>query len=339
MPRPQAEPFKDFPRYVELPPTNDDAITGLTGSVDAKLELLSLDDALAFEDSRIIYNGKTVAGLRIGDALVEFKWVKGAPSQSVAAVRNSVLKLTSADKTHHIALRSPVKAKAPVIELAQSSFRIYAKCDAPPHHSLVRFTFGLADQLPVKVLEGKTEGMKSGDEVLLQYDTSGDAATKVSVRPAGVVLCADFATQYLLPSGDVEPLTISRGNRKLKQLNSLHSQAINAQQSIGELRSYYQSLESSLRRAQSSGGARDGYAPLVQAQMSVAAGNINREMVATNKQIIRAERLIEDKPSIEADLQEIREIADLAQSIKGTPIPYRFFMVVKGVEVDLVVAE
>jgi hypothetical protein len=49
------------------------------------------------------------------------------------------------------------------------------------------------------------------------------------VRAAANVLAADFETQYVLPSGDVEPLSISKGNRKLRELENLEAAAQDTQ--------------------------------------------------------------------------------------------------------------
>lgn len=342
--KPRIDPFEDFPAYVDLPPATDISTVGLMGRPrDATLAILTNTEGLALDGEKLVHDKKTVAGLRIGDGLIEFRWMKDVAPDSMAAVRNSILKLEAADDEHCIALRSPVKIKAPVLELASSRFRIYGKCEAPPPPGDVRFMFTISAQLPVKERVGcDIEAMKAGDEVVLTYNFPGDAASKVSVIPSGKVLSAEVATQYVLPSGDVEPLTISRGNRKLKELERLREQSIAASNTISDLRSYRSRLNGQLRQVRYMNTIIPGTSmesPALAGQKATLIASIRDDMQATDQNIGRAELLIAKRPLIEKELVAIDAVAEVAQSLKGTPFPYKFFHVVGDVKVDLVIAE
>jgi hypothetical protein len=83
----------------------------------------------------------------------------------------------------------------------------------------MRFDLIVADQ----VTGTKPLGLKLKEAVVIPHGHPNaiDAATELTMVKLGTVLAAELATQYVLPSGDVEPLTISRGNRRLRELEDL----------------------------------------------------------------------------------------------------------------------
>lgn len=337
-PQPARPAFEDAPPFVDLPPTNDDQITDLATVPDGVvLAIRSNREVVELLDEKITVAGRVVAGLRVQDGQLEFRWAK--PTDGAAAiVRNSLLRLTAGNEQHAIALRSPVKVEAPKLEL-KGSLKIVGKCEDPPPVADVRFAFTIP--VPTKAVEGdKPEAMAARDEVILRYDAAAPVATRVRVQPVGKVLRAEFESQYTLPSRDVEPLTIARGNRKLRELENLHADALDAQASLPRMRTYRSQLNGDLSSAQNMQTSYNGFEnPVAVAQKATAIGNIQAEIVATDRNIAQAEQLVRDLPVIEQELQGIQLVAEFAQSLKNTPVRYRFYQVVDGQEIDLIVSE
>jgi hypothetical protein len=335
-------PLTRLPATLDLPPASDDQIA-IFGEAPAEteLELLSNSKDLVFIADKVQVGGKTVAGLRLNEGLVEFRWTRPSP-EGEAAVRNALLSLSDRVTERFVALRSPVRIAAPKLEL-KAPLRIHGRCDAPPSPGEVRFAFDLP--LPIKSQDGADlAAMQHQDEVVLRYSSAVDVATRVRVRTAAKVLSAEFEMQYVLPSGDVEPLSISKGNRKLRELENLEAAAQDARGSIGRLRSYRSRLGVQLQSAMnirtmvhSAAGSFENSA--LAAQKAAAVARIRDEIVATERNIARTQQLIDDHPAISRDLAAIRSVAEFAQSLKTTPVRYRFYTVVAGRQVDLIIAE
>ena len=62
-------------------------------------------------------------------------------------------------------------------------------------------------------------------------------------------------------------------------------------------------------------------------------------VVATQRKIQYAEQLIQQQEAIAADHEAIQQIAQLAQQLHETELAYRFYTVVDGHEVDVLVAQ
>ncbi len=338
-PVPQDDPFEGLPTFVDLPDANAGKSVILRDLPAPELSLLS-NGPVAIDGATVLVDDLPAATMTVTDGALQFQWAKGVSDEEQAAVRNSVLELSSGGATHRIALRAPVRIKAPLLGLKASSLKLYGKCDHPPEPSGVLVAVQVG-HLPTKGTTGSDlSRLKMRDEAIVSYESSVDVASKVTVRPSGNVLVAEIESQYVLPSGDVEPLTISRGNRVLKELEDLHAAAIEAEQSIGRLRTYRARLNSELNRAQGIRTMSGGYEnPAIVAQKNAIIVRVQNELIATEQNIARAEELIERKPTIVKDLEAIGLVAELAQSLKDSPIPYRFYMLVGGHEVDLVIAE
>jgi hypothetical protein len=339
---PPESPLNLLPAVIDLPAANDDNVAILCEAPsETEVDLLSNDENLHFLADKVQLQGKTVAGLRLNEGLLEFRWTSPSP-EAEAAVRNAILRLSDRIAERYMALRSPLIIAAPKLEL-KAPLRINGKCDAPPPSADVRFAFELP--LPIKSQEGAdAAAMQNRDEAVLRYNSPVDVATRVRVRAAANVLAAEFETQYVLPSGDVEPLSISKGNRKLRELENLEAAAQDAHASIERLKSYQSRLGIQLQRAMnintmvhSAAGSFEN--PALAAQKAAAIARIRDEIIATERNIARAQQLIDDHPAISRDLAAIKSVAEFAQSLKATPVPYTFYTMVAGQRVDLIIAE
>lgn len=167
-----------------------------------------------------------------------------------AALRNSIVRLAASGEEHLIALREPVVGEPLTLDLRDSTHRVNAKCDWLPPAESMRFAVSLTGQIPVKRIDGPSvESLGLRDETIIVYNFEGDAATKIVVRKAGDSIAAVLASQYVLPSGDVEPLSIARGTRVMQQLQELKKSAANAAAALPGLRTYRQNLDSDLQAA------------------------------------------------------------------------------------------
>jgi hypothetical protein len=341
-PQKKGNPFRNYPAFVDLPDPkkNDTAI--LVGKPSrASLALITESDSLKLDGPRLAWGKKpvTVAGMRIGAAGVEFKWVAGAPDEAIAAVTNSLIELKAGGYSHRLALRLPEKVEAPKVDLKGARYRVVCKCKFPPPPESVRFDLIAAGQ----VATTKPLGLKLRDELTLQHGNG--VTTTVRMKQTGAVLAAELTTQYQLPSGDIEALTVSRGNRVLRQLENLAAEAVAAPAEISRLSSYRSRMRSQYANAESiSIGSRfpgGGYMenPALHAQKASMMAQAEREVVAATKRIAYLQDLSQNRHGIETDLGAIRQVAELAQSLKGTPLSHRFYTVVDGHEVDLIVAE
>jgi uncharacterized Zn finger protein (UPF0148 family) len=343
-PEPELPAFVGLPASVTLPPVADDQLFIVaTVSRDCSLSLASNAKGLRLEERKVLWGDQTVAGLRVDGDEVQFKWAKVVPGEAEAAVRNSLLRLKSGDESHRISMRAPVSGEPLLLDMKSPTHRIVAKCDALPPPDEIRLELSLVGQVPVKKVDGPAlTALKPQDETVVSYDFTGDAATKVTVRRSGDSYAALLATQYVLPSGDIESLSIARGTRKLKELEKLQADAADAIAALPGLRNYRSELESRLRAAHSmSTGSRlqgVGYVenPVAAGQKATLIRTLQGELAATERELGRATQLAEDKPAIDLDLQAMRHVEELAKSIHEAPVPYRFYTVVDGQEIDLI---
>jgi hypothetical protein len=310
---------------------------------DAHLTLISQHPSLSLVDDVLHWHSEeghqiAVAGIAIRDGEVQFRWLGDVPQEAETALRNSLIKLDHQGREHVFALREPVQLAAPVFDLTKPAQRIICKVEHSPEPTDVWVDLTSVHQFPPHRHEGKKLlGMRMGDSAMLWWTGAAAAGTKLALVRIGNVAVLKLDSRYKLPSGDEEPMSIPRGNRKLKQLNDLLRDAHSARNAIGELRSYRSRLLGETQR--STGATVNGVwveNPVLVARKAAALG----ELAATDKQIKRAEDLIAREPTIERELRELERVSEVARSLHGrTIISYRFFTVVDDYEVDLVVAE
>lgn len=344
-PEPPTSPaFIDFPATVDLPSLAYGQMAVIaTPGVDCKVELASNASDLTHEGDRIFWKGDLVAGLRVAEGALQFRWMKDVPAEAETAIRNSIVRLTSDSDQRVLAFREPAFGEPLLLDLKDAKHRVNGKCDWAPDAEEIRFSLTLPDQLPVKSIDGpNVDSLRDRDESIVIYRFGGDAATKVTVKKAGGSLAATFASQYVLPSGDVEPLAIARATRVMNELVDLQTRAENARVALPKLRSYKGQLQVALSRVRNQstgqGNGRGAYIenPVAAGQRFTGIAQIQNEIAATENNIVRATQLIENAPSVNRDVDGLREVESLARSIDKAPLAYRFYIVVDGHEVDLV---
>lgn len=341
---PKSSNFADFPTAIELPALDYGQMAVIaTPGVDCKAELASNSTDLTQDGDRIFWKGDLVAGLRVEEGALQFRWMKDVPTEAEAAICNSIVRLRHGDDQRVLALREPAFGEPLLLDLKSAKHRVNCKCNWMPEAEEIRLAISLPDQLPVKSIDGPSvNALKDRDETILIYRFGGDAATKVTVKKAGETLAATFASQYVLPSGDVEPLAIARGSRVMKDLVDLQTAAVNAREALPKLRRYKGELQDALRRVMNQstgqGNGRGAYIenPVAAGQRFTGITQIQNEIAANENNIARAMQLIDNEPSVRADLDAMRAVEDLAKSINNSPLAYRFYILVDGHEVDLV---
>ena len=181
-PGPPADPFRDFPRAVDLPPVADKDATGpgglsatslapLYAAPDAPCEIAMFGKEGTSKGARRLtltasgdeknpgwvvrmHSGPAkeaaqadVARLeRTNDALT-FQWLDGASTASAAALRNALLEVRLGTQSRTLALRKPVVAEPIVFDLQRASTTLAMALDSMPEPSHLR--------LQVVKLEGR----------------------------------------------------------------------------------------------------------------------------------------------------------------------------------------
>lgn len=181
-PGPPADPFRDFPRAVDLPPVADKDATGpgglsatslapLYAAPDAPCEIAMFGKEGTSKGARRLvltasgdekkpgwtvrmHSGPAkeaapadVARLgRTNDALT-FQWLDGASTPAAAALRNGLLEVRLGTQSRTLALRKPVLAEPIVFDLHRASTTLAMALDSMPDPSHLR--------LQVVKLEGR----------------------------------------------------------------------------------------------------------------------------------------------------------------------------------------
>lgn len=329
----------EIPFAVTLPPSADGQLATLaTVDGECEISLATAADELTLDGHALRWGKAVVAGVRAVDGSVQFRWMNGVPEDAVAAIRNSLLKIKAGNASYYMRLREPVEGEPLKLDMQAATHRVTIRCEALPPVGDIRCEISLQGQIPVKEVKGAAaKSIKVRDEAIVCYDFMGDAATKVTIKSNGEAVSLMLATQYVLPSGDVEAMSIARGTRKMNELTRLQGQAANALSALPLLQQYRQRLNGQLSAAQSMSTGRGTIQnPVAVAQKTAAISSIQKEIAANEQDMQRARRLIADKPSIDLDVSALEKVAELARSINEAPLPYRFYTVADGQEIDLV---
>ncbi len=333
-------PFKNSPDEIELPEVNDGQIvTLLDGAGADTIELIAQDGALTHEDMKLLWKDKedqapsVVAGLALLDGNVSFRWLKNVPSDSENAIRNSFVRLSSAGKEHIVALRQTVVTESVEISLRKSVQRIKAKVEHPPSPDSIYCEFSGASHLPPHRHEGcDLNAMKLNDVAKLWYPGANAAVTQITFMRIGNLVALELDTRYTLPSGDEEPMSIQKGNRKRKTLMKQLNRAKLAPTAIPELNSYLRNLEQQLA------AARRSRTNTIVNVMKIS--DLQDEITSIKNRLQNAEHAKTQIPVIERDLAELTRVATLAQALHKTKgISFRFYRVVEGREFDLLIGK
>jgi hypothetical protein len=171
-PAPPADPFRDFPRAVDLPPVAEKGQPGeprlgasplapLYAAPDAPCEVSLLGRETPLKGARrltLTANGENKPGWivrmqsspakeasqadvarleRTQDALT-FQWLDGASTAAAAALRNSLLEVRLGTQSRTLALRKPVVAEPIVFDLQRASTTVAMALDSMPDPSHLR---------------------------------------------------------------------------------------------------------------------------------------------------------------------------------------------------------
>jgi hypothetical protein len=323
-PAPVQPSLPSLPAAIDLPQLDDRSVVPLFDVSDgAVASLLTNTEGLRIDGISVQLGDKTVAGLRSKDGQLEFLWTDGADEDAAAAVRNSILVLTSGDTKRLVRLRTPQKVQASKYDLSRPKFLI--RCDVvdPPDPADIRFDFtGLRSLGPDRTEGDDPTCLALRQEALIIYGIEVDMATKVTMRKSGKLAVAELVTQYTLPSGDVEVVTVARGNEKMNELADLIADADDAPRIAAGLRDEANTLREELR------SAHVATVPI-----------INRRLSRIGNELATLSDIVATRPSLDADLRELQAIADYSRRLRDTRLPYRFYMDVGGEQVDLIVAE
>ncbi|MGI9427869.1 MAG: hypothetical protein ACR2NM_04380, partial [Bythopirellula sp.] len=332
--------FEDEPSTVDLPGSDDLKIVTLTKNLQAtdRVQFFSTMAALAHLDNNLVWQvdssneSTAVAELAVREGDLVFRWLASVPHAAESAIRNSIVRIESGEFQHVVALRHPETAKPLEIDLHEPLQRITSKCEFLPAVADVYFALSGVADLPAASIQGADlSRMQIRDQTTLEYSDAKGAATRLTVKKRGNLIAVEVESRFLLPSGEKQSMTIERGNKRLNELVALHQEAQDAAEILTNLRSQLISLQSEARTV-----ARARAAPTAK---SARLGELQNSILATQRQIQYAEQLLKQKEAIAADHRAIQQIAKLAQQLHETKLAYRFYNVVDGHEVDVLVAQ
>ena len=336
---------------VRLPAIDSPATATLASDLDpgtpaeAAIQFYSSAPALSYAAGRIRWGeaghaAQDIAELEMAGGELQFRWAipsRDEPdldeldlSELDGAVRNSVVLVDLGQRQRAIRLRHPTPASRAVIDLSRSRQTILGKCDYLPAAEDVYFELLGIDALPAHTAEGDDPArLPSAGEMVLRY-VEAPAETRITLTKRGRVAALEFETRYFLPSGSEQPMSIGSGNKNLKALESLTQEIAAAQVALPGLRTYLSDLE---REGRGVSGLR-----ATATAKAVRLQQLQQEAASTRQRIRYAESLATQRASAEADFAAIQQVAKLAQQLHKTELSYRFFTVVEGYEVDLLLA-
>ena len=340
---PDPPPFQNLPDRISLPSSTNARQFSLFGiGSDAEVLLISQHPSLTLVDNVFYWqqqdgNRVAVAELAIRLKEVLFRWQESVPVEAETVLRNSLIKLSHEPHEHVVSLREPVVLDAPLFDLKKSVQSINCKIEYAPEPGQIWLDLA-ESHLPHHRIEGtELKKIRIGEEALLWWNGADAAATKVQLVKRGNIAALKLDSRYKLPSGDEEPMSVPRGNRNLKDLNDVLDSAIAAKNTIRGLRSYLSRLMSEAR--QPTGGYVNGIW-IENPVLAARKASLLIEISATENRISQAENLIARKPAIEKELRELQNVAVVARSLhESVRIAYRFYTVVGGHDVNLVIAD
>ncbi len=375
--KPHFQSIVQLPDSVELPPRDSfDVVELLTVRDDTVFSVLSLDNRLELLGKSLLMKSvdeesQRIAGITIRDNKLVFRWLPEAEDDGVSAVRNGLIRIDHPTGTSFVALRKPKTVKRNSLEFKKPVTRILCECDDPPPPEKVVLSLVADSTLPEFTTSGsRLSSMRQGDECIMwyKYDIRDDnvvyeqllrrigpdlyirevidfgLGTKVILRKRGNLLSAELYSRYRLPSGDEGSLTLSNGRKKRKKIESLVESSISAGRAIGRLRSTASRLQSDLAKWQSMATTRqiNGIQikmPNLVAEKQAGVSSTANALANVRANIAEAERLIENRPNYEIELVGLNRISRMAQKVVlSRGFDFRFFFILDGREVDLVVS-
>lgn len=334
---PPTSPFIETPGVVSLPAVDlIEAVTLIEGLSNPQLQLVSNTPSLSMQSAKVRWKddsdgSETIATMSIDEGALNFRWSDSVPATAEAALRNSIIRLEEDDFQHMLSLRTAETLAPLKIDLGKTQQKIVGKFAHLTAPGQVYFELLSMDDLPAHTVDGaEPDELQIQNQTTLEYLEAPGAATRLKMTKRGKVAIVEIESRYVLPSGEEQPMSIAQGNKKLKQLDALHKETLVAETAIKGLRDRLKDLQ------------RDAKAvPRSRATVLAKSQQLQRlqaEAVTVRQQIAYAERLITQKQVVAADQQAIQKIALLAQQLHDSRLSYRFFTVVDGHQVDLLIA-
>lgn len=347
-----AAPLTPLPAFFALPKVDDQSITTLIAMpTQAILSLVTDKPGLALEGNRIKWSEndtkeRVVAGLTYRNDTIQFRWVGEVSEEAENVIRNSLVQIGRSGQQPLVSLRSPERVEAFDFDLKKSVLRIVCKCEHMPAIDTIRFDFVDADKLPPFKLEGvPVHEMQVRQEATLRFSEATGVKTVIKMRKRGNTVIVEMRSLFMLPTGDVEALTISAGTRKHKKLSKLIASAESARSQLPSINARIAELRQELKRWQNMRTTRTLNG--VQVPDTVASANKFASISNTENSIAfgvarlaKANRLIADLPAMQREIQALERISVVAKKLhQTTNLGFRFYRVCAGHEINLIVAE
>ena len=219
-----------------------------------------------------------------------------------------------------------LKLDDPVIHIvAESDQNVQVTCDVGFSHNLLH----RGDARDGYEIVAKDLGNHGKKLVELGANITGaGAAIEITMTRINKNVRCDLKPLFSLPSGDIEPLTITRGTTLYNKLTNSLAVARAARDSLPQLHSNLSQLQSALRTAQQAMGANGrtpGETGAGRTAATIQANNLNRQIIALNRRVTAAERLSEQEPALAKDLQSLNQISEYAKGIaSASTVSVRF---------------
>lgn len=345
-------PLANLPRYVELPGADSIVPTDLM-DITSPVELsLICSDGMTMDAGTISWLGKpdelsqVVASLRQEGSTIIFAWGVSPHEDAVTSLNNSVLHVSADGYETDVALRDPIIIEPFKFDLTKAKQLVICKVDHMPRAETIRFEFLGEGRLPKFNVSGDDPlKLQIREEVILSYTGQEKIGTKLSMRRRGNTVVVEVSSRFALPSGYEGPLTVRERKKKRKELDGLLRSAAKARGEIGKLRSALVRLRSELSEWQNRpttkrfGGADVSDAGLVMSKRNGIA-RTESKISRTMRDIQRAEGLIANRTAFEIEMQSLNRISEFVQRIEGSKsVQFRFYTVIDGHEVDLVLSQ
>lgn len=338
LPEEPKSPFLETPTLAELPSAKQTTELALvTGLHSSRVHLLSNSPHLALRDGEIFWQSKElgtsepIARLSLDEGNLNFRWLDAVEPEAEAALRNSLVRLEENEFAHQLRLRSAEETAPHEFDLGKSKQRVVGKFAhlVPTEH--VFFELLNLEQLPACTVEGtEPTQLRISDQTTLEYLEAPGAATRLTMTKRGKVTVVEIESRYALPSGDEQPMSIGQGNKKFKALDALYQETLAAEAAIDDLRDRLKELEK-----QDKAVSRSRATAFAKAQQRQ---QLQSEAIGVQQKIGYAERLLSQKAAVAADLQALQKIAALAQQLHESKLSYRFYTLVDGHKLDLLIA-
>lgn len=347
-----ADTLPPLPSSVALPDRDDTAIATILPLEEGEkldIEFVGFDDSVFANGVKVQWAGDesrkpvTVAGLRLTESGVQFRWLPNPPEAAEVAVRNSIVRVRKGGESRAAPLRIPEVVDPLTIDLTSGIVRVPGRCRYQPPADRVFFSLSNADLLPPFIADGvDLERIGLDEEALLRFQFQGDAASRIRLDRQGLAVVAEMEFRYVLPSGDTEGMSITGGNKKRRELGELLDRAAAAQSALPGLQNEFRRTTTELQNVLATrigepiNGAWVEHPARVAAR-ETAAARLRDKLAALDADIALAEDLIEGRPSFAADMQELEAVAALARQLQGlSGLNFRFFVEVDGEPVTLI---